>query len=278
MKTESHIGEEKFNYKLYKPVNPSAKYLVVWHGSGEYGNIDGSELNKVEKYGYPLFASTGTEFPFNIIAVQGVKSKEGITDFGAVQAGIFPLLDKIGVKEENVGFMGFSQGAMTIDNFLHTKVTNLGWKNVDNRKVKFVISIAGKLSGTGPIEDCKDIDFLAISHKLDSASKGGQDYVASRKLVEALKAVSTRTAKTELITLDFPTTNPHMETCYTAASPYGVIGEQVLKYIVDELQAGVPAKPQPPAIEIECCQVINSELIITMTDNSQYKIPVIKIT
>lgn len=277
MKIESHIGEEKFNYKLYK--TNSDKYLVIWHGSGEYGNIDGSELNKVEKYGYTLKASTGTEFPFNIIAVQGVKSKDGITDFSSVQAGIFPLLDKLGIKEENVGFLGFSQGAMTIDNFLHTKVTNLGWKDVDARKVKFIISVGGKLSGVAPIEDCKDIDFLAISHKLDLASKGGQDYVASRKLVESLKTVITRTAKTDLVTLDFVTNNPHLEAWNHATDPKDtIVGKMVYDYIVNGLQANTPVIPIPAAIEIECCQVINSELIITMTDNSQYKVPVVKIT
>lgn len=81
----SHISENAFGdavtYKLYRPVIPSGNYLLFFHGVGEVGPIDGSELFEVERNGYPEHAKKGFEFPFNIVAVQAQSSYAQIRKF-----------------------------------------------------------------------------------------------------------------------------------------------------------------------------------------------------
>lgn len=70
MKITDHVKENAFgyqlNYRMYEPENGSKNFLIFLHGIGERG----SDLNKVEVYGYTKFARQGREFPFNIIAPQ----------------------------------------------------------------------------------------------------------------------------------------------------------------------------------------------------------------
>lgn len=85
MKITNRIKEKCFNgtvtARQYLSETPSKNWLIWFHGMGERGPEDGSQLNLVEKLpGFPKFAkgvrpgattSTGTvEYPFNIFAVQ----------------------------------------------------------------------------------------------------------------------------------------------------------------------------------------------------------------
>lgn len=78
MKITNHVGEsaegKQVLYRLYEPPVPSPYYLIVLHGAGEKGPLDGSLLSRVAKYGYPKHAHAGYPFEFNIVAAQTSES------------------------------------------------------------------------------------------------------------------------------------------------------------------------------------------------------------
>lgn len=78
MKITNHVGEsaegKQVLYRLYETPAPSPYYLIVMHGAGEKGPLDGSLLSRVAKYGYPKHAHAGKIFEFNIVAVQTAES------------------------------------------------------------------------------------------------------------------------------------------------------------------------------------------------------------
>jgi predicted esterase len=69
-----------FTARLYQPLKGSNNWLIWYHGQGETGPDDGSQLDEVEKLpGFPKFAKGvrpdgkdkgSIEYPFNILAVQ----------------------------------------------------------------------------------------------------------------------------------------------------------------------------------------------------------------
>lgn len=98
-------------YRLYEPKEPTYKTVVFLHGSGEGGLPDGSQILKVESNGITKLAAQGREFPFRIIAPQGIK-KAGyaITDFAEVRRHLPSLISKY--TDAPVVLTGLSQGGM----------------------------------------------------------------------------------------------------------------------------------------------------------------------
>lgn len=84
MKEIKHVGEKfnkaKIDYIEFIPQIPSNDVVICLHGITERAVIevagklvqvtDGSRLDLVKSHGYPMQASKGFEFPFNIVAPQ----------------------------------------------------------------------------------------------------------------------------------------------------------------------------------------------------------------
>lgn len=107
MNITPHINQNAFgltiNYKLYEPLIPSKNYLICYHGKGELGPLDGSQLDKVEVHGYPKHARNGYEFPFNIIAPQAQTSYSSIRK-------LLPAYVKLKYKADTIIVTGLSLG------------------------------------------------------------------------------------------------------------------------------------------------------------------------
>jgi predicted peptidase len=109
MKITDHIQDNAMGnsttYKLFEPIVPSKNYLIFLHGKGEVGPADGSNLSAVSKLGYTKHATSGFEFPFNIIAPQAVTSFNLIKKF-------FPGFVKMKYKADTIIVTGLSMGGI----------------------------------------------------------------------------------------------------------------------------------------------------------------------
>jgi predicted esterase len=102
--------------RLYQPITPSSNWVIWYHGMGQVGPDDGSQLNEVEFLpGFPKFAkgirpgeSTERglmEYPFNIYAVQ----TEANYNFEKVVLATYIALKK---KAKNLVVGGISLGGI----------------------------------------------------------------------------------------------------------------------------------------------------------------------
>jgi hypothetical protein len=128
-----------FNWRKYDV--GAKKNFIFFHGSGEFGLIDGSQISKVQAHGYPkLLASkrAPVDFPVNVIAVQGViapKSKPPTTEWKAVKAGLYSFLDAMEIERLPVG--GLSQGSLAALQYL--------WRSQDPAgRISGIVNICGK--------------------------------------------------------------------------------------------------------------------------------------
>ena len=175
--------EGKFNWRIYDV--GSALNFIFFHGSGEYGAIDGSQIQKVERHGYPkLLASAKPPLlPFNVIALQGVqapKSNPPTTDWKAVFAGLFSFMDEQGIDHCPVG--GLSQGSLT--------ALQLLWNTKDpNGRITGIVNVCGK-PPSGPnypriYTEIKSIPIITVHGTKDQSGNG---FNSMKKFLEWLSA------------------------------------------------------------------------------------------
>lgn len=174
------IGEHKLPFILYRPASAGTKYLVVCiHGRDEAGPADGSTIYKVEKYGYPMHAKNGVDFPFAIMAPQ----VPGWTH-----------LDMVSL----INYVGMQYG------FTHVFVTGLSaggemtWKMLDKSstlgpKIVGIAPVASKWSGGISIASTlKDVPVFVHHNHDDSVMPWAKERGGEELLVEALNSVPNR--------------------------------------------------------------------------------------
>lgn len=119
MKISNVIKEAVFGNtvtaRLYQPLKASSNWVIWFHGMGEVGPDDGSQLDEVEKLpGFPKFAKGvrpdgkdkgSIEYPFNIFAVQ----TEANYNFEKVALVTYIALKK---KAKNIVVGGISLGGI----------------------------------------------------------------------------------------------------------------------------------------------------------------------
>lgn len=147
-----HIGEFpngfNFNYIKFLANTPTNNWLVFYHGSGEGGPNDGSLLNDVLLNGYPRYANTGFEFPFNLWVPQGRQNPGQATpNFGDVCQSTIPVLQGFGA--EKIVFAGLSQGCTKALDFLwQTSSDNRTlWNDGNKHLVCGVLALCGSKPG-----------------------------------------------------------------------------------------------------------------------------------
>lgn len=261
MKNTTHIGSG-FNWALSACEIPSSNYFVFFHGSGEWGNIDGSQISRLFKYGYPQLAYDNTlQFPFNILSVQGTQASNGIADFRACQKGVFDLLKTLGAT--NIILAGLSQGGEVVLDYLFG---TYGWSPNDPN-VAGVISFAGKFSGSPIWNNCRPIDVLLVHHKLDNPPSGNP-YMSSYKGTQSLLAEPSRTNSTKLITLTEATNSYHADSWTHGMNPNDdIAGKEVYQFCLDHFGQSIPVNPTFKQIDY-----IDGSLIATLSDGTKLKV------
>lgn len=101
----------QFNYMLLSATAPKIGNMIFWQGSGEWGPLDGSQIQKCIAHEYPKLAANGTfKFPFDILVLQGVASNtvQKVQNWQACEAGLFDLMDQLNMPTAIMA--GLSQG------------------------------------------------------------------------------------------------------------------------------------------------------------------------
>lgn len=217
----------KFNWRTFD--FGSKLNFIFFHGSGEFGNIDGSQLIKVEKHAYPKLCASKKPFPlpFNVIAVQGVaniKSNPVTTDFKAIRGGLFKFMDSKGIDHTVVG--GLSQGSLVALQYL--------WKDQDpNGRITGIVNVCGKPpSGpsypkpTDPKEATGIIKNIPIITVHGTKDNSGNGFNSMQKFLKWVQAIPGHTY--DPITSLLPIPNGDHDDAWNAA------------YNPENLQYGVP--------------------------------------
>lgn len=169
-----------FNWRKYDV--GSDKNFLFFHGSGEYGLIDGSQISKVQAHAYPkLLASKNApkDFPFNVIAVQGTKalnSTPPTADFRAVKAGLYSFLDAMEIEKLPVG--GLSQGSLAALQYL--------WRSQDPAgRITGIVNVCGKPpSGPSYPKDYFELRALPIITVHGTKDASGNGFTSMKKFLE----------------------------------------------------------------------------------------------
>lgn len=168
-----HIKEvfcgQTFTYRKWMAVVPTNNYLICEPGIGELGPLDGSELDELQRHGYPMHAAQGFEFPFNIISIQVSASFSLFKKFVLQWA-------KLRLKADVIGMTGLSLGGIATYEQWHEDVDEL---------LDFVAPVCGKLSP----------DYASQMRSIPCSSWHGEldttvSYETDRKFVEAYNAIN----------------------------------------------------------------------------------------
>lgn len=220
-----------FWYYLYEPIVSTNNLLIHFHGSGEGGLADGSQLSKVETNGYPSKVKTqfnlnGFELPFNIIAPQAIKNPgDPISGFTNIRKGLngylaaSPYLKKV--------LTGLSQGGQEVAIWCFKGLASIPF---DNSVIDGYIPVAGQ-----PVNpdypNSPDKPFYAIGGELDTAV----DPIYTVQMVDGFNSVPN---KINTATYDIIPGANHGTTygrAYTITDQYGAILYNNLLEMFDEV-------------------------------------------
>lgn len=182
-----------FNYRMYRPaVENKTDCVLFFHGIGERGPADGSEIWEVEKNsGWPKFAKgirpkaavvTGTvEYPFNIIATQIVSSYEEIMRY------VVPwVTSRYGYK--NIVLVGISMGNYALYDMLRYE------RDFSEKHIKGFVACCGA-AGLDEVPKMEKLQGLAWHGTIDDKVK----YYDHKTMIDAYNAAG---GKVEFISLD----------------------------------------------------------------------------
>lgn len=190
MKKTKVIGADifgvKVNYILYEPAVKSSSYMVFYHGAGEVGPIDGSQLDKVEANGPPKHIKAGHEYPFNVIAVQAQTNFDSMNRY---------LLEYFTVKYDTkkIFITGLSRGGQATHNMT---MNDLGYAS---KLYVGAMPVAGRPDayGTADPKTVKDLPMIAVHGDKDTTVSYAQD----KDWCDRVNATPGRVNKINFITL-----------------------------------------------------------------------------
>lgn len=169
------IEKAKINniwYKIYRPSVPTNKWVISLHGIGEKGSPDGSELDRIERNGYPQKAKAGFEFPFNIIAPQIPTTKN---------ADYWMLIGQPGTTTEG-WFVNFVKETLGASEIIVTGIS-LGGRGAwtllryDVKKyIKAIAPVCGFYNSLeGPVCNLRSVPGYSWHHQKDMVMNYGWD-------------------------------------------------------------------------------------------------------
>lgn len=174
MKRTQYIQQNIFGAKLnmitYESIIPSPYWLIFYHGLGEKGLADGSQINKLEVHGPLKHAKAGHEYPFNLIAAQASVSHTHAIKY-------LPAYVRLKYNAKVIGVTGLSMGGFaTFDTPLYD----------DLKLVRFIAPVCGGRSITelNPITAYPDVIGFAFHGDADSTIR----YTRSESFVNAYNA------------------------------------------------------------------------------------------
>jgi predicted esterase len=180
--------------RLYQPIKPSNNWLVWFHGMGEVGPDDGSQLNEVELLpGFPRFAKGvrpgetsergSIEYPFNIYAVQteanynlekvalptyiALKKKAANLVVGGISLGGIAAMESIlDFNDLGANIKGVLNCCGTIDVAKVGRVRSvpiLWWHGDKDVKVKYTDPTRGALEASNALKALgKPVEFITL--------------------------------------------------------------------------------------------------------------------
>lgn len=190
MKKNKIIGQDVFgikvNYIHYEPIQPSTSLLIFYHGAGEVGPSDGSQLDRVESNGPPKHCKNGHEYPFHVIAPQAV------SDFEAINRYFLEWL-KVRYGFKKILITGLSRGGQATHNLTMKDLTY-----VDKLYVG-AVPVAGRPDAYGSANPAtvKDLPMIVVHGDKDNTVPYSQD----KDWCERVNATPGRVNKINFITL-----------------------------------------------------------------------------
>jgi hypothetical protein len=154
----------KVNMITYTLPVDNGSWLVFFHGAGEVGPSDGSQLSKIEKAGPLMHAKAGRVYGYNILAIQAVS--------------YFTSLDKYLLEWMRVNFAakkilitGLSRGGQETHNLT---MADLSYKD---RLIVAAVPIAGRPDAysTADPATVKDVPMIVVHGDKDNTVPYGQD-------------------------------------------------------------------------------------------------------
>lgn len=154
----------KVNYVLYQPKIQSDSWFVFFHGAGEVGPSDGSQLYKVDAHGYTKHAKAGHEFPFNIIAIQAQSYFTSLDKY---------LLEWLRVRygAKKILISGLSRGGQETHNLT---MADLSYRDT---LIVAAVPIAGRPDAysTADPKTVKDVPMIVVHGEKDNVVPYSQD-------------------------------------------------------------------------------------------------------
>lgn len=240
------------NYALYTPQTPSKNLVVFFHGSGEGGTKDGSQLSRVYKHGWMAQAKAGKNFPFMMLAPQGIKEVGYvISDFSLVRK-VLPALIK--TLEPAVKLAtGLSQGGQEVLGYYTNSAFGKAgayWYPFDDLEFDGYLVMCGSAPAT-PQWGVNDKPLLMIHGDSDDAVNISQ---ARKVIIETAKLVTPLTNKPVLMEIPGGEHSTAWTRGYdTSDDPYG---KAAVAFTTNIFKETVPAP-----IEIYPKNVISSRMV-----------------
>jgi len=219
MKRRESIGEMAFGHKLnlifYMPPKETNDWVIFEHGSGEKGAADGSEIAKLERWGWPAYCKAGGELPFNLCAVQ-----TNVTNFTIPNRVLAPhLILQYGAAPPLQ--TGLSMGGIGTYHML--------WEDV-YKLLCAIVPICGAPINSGYLASyaqARDIPVLAVHGDKDQTSP--VQYIRGKTAAEKLNEV--HPGQVEFITLPGVAHNAWVQ-AYDVNHP---VGKRVLEFTLHAL-------------------------------------------
>lgn len=190
MTRSAYIQQDIFGVKVnmitYTNSVDNGSWLVFFHGAGEVGPVDGSQLSKIETHGYLREAKYGHVFPFNIIAIQAQSYFTGLDKY---------LLEWMRVKlgAKKILITGLSRGGQETHNLT---MADLSYKDT---LIVAAVPIAGRPDAysTADPNTVKDVPMIVVHGDKDTTVPYSQD----KSWCERVNANPNRKHKIKFITL-----------------------------------------------------------------------------
>lgn len=150
--------------------------MLFYHGTGQLGPIDGSQIQELDDYGYQKFASI-FECDFDIVAPQAYKS------YSEFDEGIIEYLTSLGYNQ--IFMAGFSLGAQEVIKWI------MKYDGRDTKgKVVGFLPVAGIMSWPLLVNPCDAVEapVMAVHGDADTAIGWAQ----SDSMIKFLKRCTTR--------------------------------------------------------------------------------------
>jgi len=253
---EVKLNSKTFNYILYtsQECASSDVFVVQLHGSGEVGNIDGSTLTKVEKYGYANRWNQGERYPFKLIAPQATSE-----NYKNIMLNIEAELLALGAKK--IIYTGWSKGAIVSIQALDMNPTDSTCTHPNIKSVSAVVAMAGNISCTPDYNKAKDVPFILVHGTDDTVVK----YNCSKRIAEEFSILD-RVNETILYTIEGGNHNSAVSHGYDRNS---AIGKKVYEMILTFCSAAPEVPARIPIVKTEFDPGLN-KIVFTGVNGVEY--------